>query len=568
MKLTERRTTTGDCLGNGGISLAIACALLIAAALSSPAASAQQPPAEPAAEPTAVEAAEQAEPSTDSPSIADYSDQVTGLSFQNVAVGAVLQVLADYYGFNLVVSASVSGNITLRLDNVPWHQALEMVLRTGNLAGRLEGNILYVAPAAEIAERENAALQAARRAQALAPLHTEFIQVNYADATDLLALITGGAGSGDTTELGGDAVLPLLIHGPDGALPDLLRGTSDTAAASDGSDTSAEGSDISADGSDTFADSIIGSTATSDGILSPRGSARVDVRTNILIVRDSAEKLQEIRALAARLDIPVRQVLIEARIVNVSTDYGRDLGIRWGGAGSRPGSNFRYGGSLEASIEEGANQLLLQNPIDGEPIPTGATTFPDALAVDLGVTRPGASSFAIGYTGNSGLIELELSALESSGNGEVIARPKVTTQDKITALIQSGVRIPYQSQAGGTAGGSTTEFEEALLSLEVTPQITPDGRIDMMLDIRQDSVAAGPGPVPAINTNQVTTSALVDDGATIVLGGVFREETIRTETKTPLFSDIPLVGRLFRRTENESRRTELLIFITPTIVGP
>ncbi|MGI9249921.1 MAG: pilus assembly protein PilP [Pseudohongiellaceae bacterium] len=380
-----------------------------------------------------------------------------------------------------------------------------------------QANATVDANAAALAELQSA------QAQTPPPLHTEFIQVNYADASDIVKLLdNSGSGSADSTN-----------------------------------------ADIS-----TAPESDSNDDTTISGILSSRGSARVDERTNIIIVRDTANKLQEIQALITRLDIPVRQVLIEARIVNVSTEYDRDLGIRWGGAGTD--GNFRYGGSLEATVEQSANQaaqqLALQNVMDGVPIPQGSVTFPAALAVDLGVNSPDASRFSIGYTGGSGLIELELSALESSGNGEVIARPKVATQDKVTALIQSGVRIPYQSQAGGTAGGSTTEFEEALLSLEVTPQITPDGRINMQLDIRQDSVVARSGIVPAINTNQVKTSALVNDGDTIVLGGVFREEITATESKTPLLGDIPYLGRLFKRTENTSRRTELLIFITPNII--
>lgn len=392
---------------------------------------------------------------------------------------------------------------------------------------------------------------------ALAPLYTEFVQVNCADANDIMAILLGTGGG--------------------------------SAAAGGG----APGGDAVAGGGTPL-------SAGAGGILSSRGTATVDERTNIIIVRDIEEKLEEVRAMLARLDIAVRQVLIEARIVNVSTNVGRDLGIRWGGAGSAPtGDNFRYGGSQTSTLEEASNvvsqQVALQNALiagktarvtalqDGTdpsliqslvnqaiasvPIPVGTTSFPDALAVDLGVQSPDATSFSIGYTGSSGLIELELSALESSGNGEVIARPKVTTQDKVTATISSGVRIPYQSQAGGTAGGSTTEFEEALLSLRVTPQITPDGRINMQLDIRQDSVAAGSGSVPAINTNQVQTSALVNNGETIVLGGVFREESTVTETKTPLLGDIPYVGRLFKRTANANRRTELLIFITPKIIA-
>ena len=480
---------------------------------------------------------------------AQYTGDIVGVSFQDIPIRSVLQIMADYYDFSLVAGDAVSGNITLVLDNVPWDQALELILRAGNLGSRLEGNVLYVAPADEIAAQEQLEIEAEQQAQALAPLFTEFVQVNYANANDIMALLTGeGAGGG--------AAAP-GVPGEGGA-------------------------------------------AGSGGILSPRGTATVDERTNIIIVRDIEEKLEEVRAMLSRLDVAVRQVLIEARIVNVSTDFSRDLGIRWGGAGSAPtGDSFRYGGSQATTTElantELAQEVALQNAalagdqsrlqalqsgtdpslidalvsqaIASVPIPTGNITFPDALAVDLGVVSTDASTFSIGYTGSSGLIELELSALESTGNGEVIARPKVTTQDKVTAEIRSGVRIPYQSQAGGTAGGSTTEFEDAVLSLRVTPQITPDGRINMELEIQQDSVAAGSGQVPAINTNEVTTSALVNNGETIVLGGVFREESTTTETKTPLLGDIPYVGRLFKRTARASRRTELLIFITPKIIA-
>lgn len=489
---------------------------------------------------------------TSSDATAAYTGEISSLSFQDISIRSVLQILADVYDFSLVAGDAVTGNITLVLDNVPWDQALELVLRSQNLGSRLEGNVLYVAPANEIAAQEQLELQATQQAQALAPLFAEFMQVNYADAGDIMALLTGA----NSSRGGGAEVDP--------------SGDVATVAAARG------------------------------GILSARGTVAVDTRTNIIIVRDTEEKLEEVRALMARLDVPVRQVLIEARIVNVSTNFDRDLGIRWGGAGSAAtGNNFRYGGSQASTIQEGNNQVarevaiqnaliagetarvkalqdgtdpgliqtLVNQAIAGIPIPIGSTSFPAALAVDLGVTTGDASSFSIGYTGNSGLIELELSALESSGNGEVIARPKVTTQDKVEAIIQSGVRIPYQSQAGGTAGGSTTEFEEAVLSLTVTPQITPDGRINMQLDIRQDSVAAGSGAIPAINTNQVTTSALVSNGETIVLGGVFREESTITETKTPFLGDLPYIGRLFKRTENESRRTELLIFITPNIIA-
>ncbi|MGB4246394.1 MAG: type IV pilus secretin PilQ [Pseudohongiellaceae bacterium] len=479
-----------------------------------------------------------------------YSGTLVSLSFQNIDVRSVLQLLADENNLNLVASDSIAGNITLQLEDVPWDQALNLVLQSRNLDKRLVGNVLYVAPADEIAAQEQQALDASRQAEALAPLHTEFVQVNYADAANILMLLTG----------------------------------SSTGSAPGGADAAAP---------------VAGETGTS-GILSSRGTATVDARTNIIIIRDVAEKLEEVRELLSRLDVPVRQVLIEARIVNVSTDFGRDLGIRWGGAGRTDSSDgFRYGGSQAATIEQQNNRVAesiaiqealaageaarveaLQNGTDPSligaivaqaiaaiPIPVGTTSFPDALAIDLGVQDESASSFSVGFTSNSGLIELELSALESSGNGEVIARPKVTTQDKVTATISSGVRIPYQAQAGGTAGGSTTEFVDAVLSLEVTPQITPDGRIIMQLDIHQDSVAPGTSNVPAINTNSIETSVLVENGDTIVLGGVFREETTTTETKTPVLGDVPYLGRLFKRTNNSNRRTELLIFITPRILA-
>lgn len=391
-----------------------------------------------------------------------YNGEISSLSLQDVEIHAALQILADEYDFNLVAPA-VEGTVTLQLSNVPWDQALDLVLRAGNLDKRLVGNVLYVAPAEDIAAQEQAELEANLAAQALAPLYTEFVQINYANASDILGLLLG---SGNAQ--GGAAAQPL--------------------------DPASQGA-----GATTLA-------ANGNGILSSRGTATVDSRTNIIIVRDVEEKLEEVRNLVSQLDVPVRQVLIEARIVNVSTDFGRDLGVRWGGAG-QTGShdNFRYGGSLDSTVEQNNNRVarelamqeamlageqarlsalesgtdpslipaLIQSAINAIPIPIGTTTFPDALAIDLGSQEEGSSSFSIGFSGNSGLIELELSALESSGNGEVIARPKVTTQDKVTAVIRSGVLIPYQAQAGGTAGGSTVEFQEAVLSLEVTRRLLP-----------------------------------------------------------------------------------------------
>ncbi len=519
-----------------------------------------------------------------------YSDTRISLSFQDMNVRSVLQILADEHDFNLVVSDAVSGTVTLHLEDVPWDQALDLVLQSRNLDKRLVGNVLYVAPASEIATQQQLALEAQQQAQRLEPLQTEYIQVNYADAANILELLTGSA-TGDTPGGGGDSGGGGATGGAGGQ----------PGASGGGQQVSAGGGQQQGGQGDSESQAPVTAGEEPSGILSSRGTATVDPRTNIIIIRDVPSKLEEVRELLSRLDVPVRQVLIEARIVNVSTDFSRDLGVRWGAAG-RPGgsNNFHYGGSLESALEqnnnrvaadqarqdaveageaarqdalqEGTNPSLIDGLVDqamsSVDIPQGNVSFPEALALDLGAQAQEASSFAIGFARNSNLIELELSALESSGNGEVIARPKVTTQDKVTADISSGVRIPYQAQAGGTAGGSTTEFVEAVLSLEVTPQITPDGRIIMRLNITQDSVSgsASGGGQPPIDTNSINTTVLVDNGDTVVLGGIFREETTTQETKTPILGDVPYLGRLFKRTNRSSRRTELLIFITPRII--
>ena len=467
-------------------------------------------------------------PVSDDDPMLGYRGERIDLNFQNIQVRAVLQILADFNDFSLVVGDNVSGTMTLRLVDVPWDQALDMVLTPRGLGKRLEGNVLYIAPAEELAQSELRELEAQVQTEQLAPLVTEYIEVNYASAADLLVLLQGSTMQGNT-------------------------GNTNNTSASGGLNT---------------------------GILSPRGRAVVDTRTNTLIVQDVQPVIDDIRRLLIRLDVPVRQVLIEARIVNASTNFSHALGVRWGGAQTFPGTGdgFLLGGSLESNIELSNNIANFNSEIvsavaGGMSLDEALATtilqgpsFPAALAVDLGVTTGGASSIAIGYQGNKALLELELSALEASGNGEVIAQPKVTTQDQQNARIESGVQIPYQAQAGGTAGGSTTEFVTAALSLDVTPQITPDGRIIMLLDIHQDSVVPGSGGVPAIATNSVLTRVLVEDGDTIVLGGVFREEITTLITKTPLLGDLPYIGNLFKRTENSETKTELLIFITPSII--
>ncbi|MBN4075252.1 type IV pilus secretin PilQ [Gammaproteobacteria bacterium AH-315-E17] len=408
----------------------------------------------------------------------NFSGERMSLNFQDIPIRQVLQIFAEFQNFSLVVSDAVTGDITLRLVDVPWDQALDLVLRSRGLGQRQEGSVLYVAPAADIAQTELEELEANREVEALVPLETAYISVNYAVASEMLALIQGGAGG---------------------------------------------------------------------GMLSDRGSVTVDTRTNTLIIQDAPVILAEVRGMLERLDVPVQQVLIEARIVNAETSFGDALGIRWGGVQTFP---------------EFGDEFILSGSLGG----FGSGFSDGQLAVDLGPAASN-SSFAIGYAGDNGLLQLELAALEDSGTGEVVGQPSITTQDQQMARIESGLQFPYQSQAGGTAGGSVTEFISAVLSLEVTPQITPDGRIIMLLDIHQDSVVPTGSGVPAINTNNITTRVLVDDGETIVLGGVFREEATTTVSKTMFFGDLPYIGGLFRRTENSQTKTELLIFITPSILN-
>lgn len=444
---------------------------------------------------------------------ADYSGERISLNFQNIEVRAILQILADFNDFSLVVGDNVTGAMTLRLDDVPWDQAVDLVLRLRSLGMRQVGKVMYVAPSTELAESEMRELQSNQQVAELAPLVTEYFEVNYAEADQLLTLLQA-AGEGAT-----------------------------------------------------------------GGVLTPRGRASVDARTNTIIVQDVEQVLNQVRDLISKLDVPVRQVLIEARIVNASTSFSEALGIRWGGAQTFPGASDRFllSGSMNSNIELGNNMTDYAQTINSavaggstlaEAIATNtlqAPSFPDALVVDMGIEAP--SSIALGYAGNTGLLQLELAALEASGNGEVIAQPKITTQDQQPANITSGVQIPYQSQAGGTAGGTTTQFVTAALSLQVTPQVTPDGRIIMELEIHQDSVVPGSGAVPAIATNSVTTRVLVNNGDTVVLGGVFREEVTTSVSKTPILGDLPYVGNVFKRTEDSRSKTELLIFITPSVIN-
>lgn len=434
-----------------------------------------------------------------------YSGEKLSLNFQNIEVRSVLQLIADFTNLNLVAADSVKGNITLRLKNVPWDQALDIVLKAKGLDKRREGNVLLVAPAAEIAERELKELKASQELQALAPLQTAHIKVKYADAEDIFRLFLSPSAS---TGSRGAAATP----GTPGGAP---------AKPSPGS------------------------------VLSPRGSVIVDARTNSLFVTETAERLAMLEQLIKRVDVPIRQVMVEARIVVASADAARNLGVRWG-AFSTNGSNVVSGGT-QAFVDA----------VNGNDI-----NILDTMMVDLGVegiNNFSPSSLLIGSVKNNRILNLQLSALESSGNGEIISQPKVITGDKQQALIKSGSQVPYQTEEDGTV---TTEFKDVVLQLDVTPHITPDNRIIMDLRINQDSIdpQSDPNAEPIINITELNTQVLAGNGETIVLGGVFRTEDIDSITKTPLLGDIPIVGYLFRAKTKRLVKAETLIFITPKII--
>ena len=409
-----------------------------------------------------------------------YTGEKLSLNFQDIDIRSVLQIIADVTDMNLVVSDTVSGNITLRLKNVPWDQALELVLKTKSLDKRITGNVMMIAPAAEIAERERFEIETNKQVKELKEPQTEFIQVNYAKASDIVALL-----------------------------------------------------------------------GTEQGILSERGKVQADPRTNTLIVRDIDTSINKVRKALKKLDIPVRQVMIEARLVTVRADLSKELGVKWG---------FGH-------IKDGSTRLALgaTAPGDTAQVGTAGLTTPSGLNVDLGAASIGASKFAVGLGTNTTLLQMELSALETDGNAEIISQPKVITANGMPARIQSGDEIPFQTVEDGEVN---VEFKEVVLALDVTPQITPDNRLILDLKINQDSVGEElPNGEVGIVTNQVETQVLVNNGETVVLGGVFKKEQTETIAKVPLLGDIPVLGKLFTRRKNTNEKTELLIFITPKIIA-
>lgn len=433
----------------------------------------------------------------------EYEGQRLTLNFQDIETRAVLQLLAETSGRNIVVSDTVQGNVTLRLRNVPWDQALDIVMTTKGLDMRQNGNVIIVAPAEEIAARETADLEARNAISELEPMYSEFLQVNYAKAQDLAVLI-GAEGGGNS-------------------------------------------------------------------MLSERGSIAVDDRTNTLLVQDTATRLEDIRRMVRTLDVPIKQVLIESRIVVVNDDFSRDLGVRLGVTA------YRENGTDGAAVISGTGpgtDTMVNSIVDnlgstGQITPVELPILTDRYNVNVPIAEA-AGRFSLAVLERDYLVDLELTALEAEGRGEIVSTPRVITANQKEARIEQGVEIPYQQSA--SSGATTVQFKKAVLSLEVTPQITPDNNIIMDLRVHKDNVgdviSTGGlgGTVPSIDTRAVETQVLVEDGQTVVLGGIYETERRETIKKVPFLGDIPAVGALFRSKQLQNDKSELLIFVTPRIL--
>jgi type IV pilus assembly protein PilQ len=425
----------------------------------------------------------------------EYTGERLTLNFQDIETRSVLQLIADFSGLNIVVSDTVQGSVTLRLQNVPWDQALDIIMTTKGLDMRRNGNVIIVAPAEEIAAREQAELEALRALQTLEPLRSEFIQVNYAKAADLATLIRGEGGN---------------------------------------------------------------------SLLSERGSVAIDERTNTLLVNDTASSLATIRRLVSTLDIPVRQVLIESRVVIVNDDYSRELGVRFGATAANDNSG---NGLIGVTGTAAGAASMAGSPTIGVPagsaLPVPVPPASSRYNVNLPVPSP-AGSIALAILGNDYLVDLELSALQAEGDGRVISTPRIVATNQREARILQGTQIPYQEAS--SSGATTTSFRDAVLSLTVIPQITPDNRLIMDLTVTKDSVGQVFNGVPSIDKRELQTQVVVNDGETVVLGGIYETEIVNTVTRVPGLGNIPGLGHLFRNRSVDNNNAELLIFVTPKIL--
>lgn len=440
-----------------------------------------------------------------------YTGERLSLNFQDIPVRAVLQLIADFTGLNIVVSDSVDGNLTLRLKNVPWDQALDIILKAKGLSKRESGTVMMVAPSEEIAAQEKIDLEAQQSITELSPIRSAFFTINFAKVTELAALFSGGGGAESSTE---------------------------------------------------------GGAAPSTGILSSRGAVLIDERTNTLIIKDTEEVISEVRRTLLKLDIPIRQVMISSRIVIANDAFTKELGSRFGvthaestsgGFGATSGT-FRGTDTIASS---GLTNIATNGVPEPFSIPSGAAAA-DRLNVNLATTGASAGSIAFAVLSGSSLIDLEISALQAENKGEVISSPRVVTADRHKAYIEQGVEIPYETAS--SSGATQVEFKKAVLGIEVTPHITPDDRVIMDLKVNNDTVGDIFAGIPSIDTREVGTQVLVNNGDTIVLGGIYEQITRDEVDKVPFLGDIPLIGYFFRHTLESDERRELLIFVTPKIL--
>jgi type IV pilus assembly protein PilQ len=443
-----------------------------------------------------------------------FAGEKLSLNFQNVEVRSVLQVLADFTGLNIITSDSVSGNLTLRLKDVPWDQALDIILRSKGLDLRKDGNVVWIAPRDELATREKLALEARSQISDLEPLQTESFQLNYTQVSSVQTLLNGASVGGGAGAAAGSA----------------------------------------------------------QRILSKRGSSAIDVRSNQIFVQDTPSRLEDVRRLIRAIDIPVRQVMIESRIVEASDTFSRNLGVRLGLNDRRGVQNgfdqagVSLGGGVRGTVGgnlSGVGQLSGQTPFN-------ATGFlPDSLNVNLpaggiGGSNPGVLSLALFTSGLTRFVNLELTALQADGKGKIISSPRVITSNQSEATIEQGTEIPYQQAS--SSGATTVAFKKAVLSLKVKPQITPDDNVIMKLNINKDAVSTLASSPPAIDTKQIATEVLVENGGTLVIGGIYTQDERSTTTKIPVLGDLPYVGFLFKQNQKGDERRELLVFITPKIL--
>ena len=435
-----------------------------------------------------------------------YNGQKLSLNFQNIEVRSLLQVIADFTNFNVITSDSVSGSVTLRLQDVPWDQALDIILQSKGLGLRKTGNVLWIAPKDEINAKEKVDLESAAALQSLEPLRTQSFQMNYNKAAVVAAQLTASGGGS-------------------------------------------------------------GAVASSSRLLSPRGSVISEVRTNQLFVTDIPSKLEQVQQLIAKLDIPVRQVLIEARIVEASDTFGKSLGVKFGGADLRA----QQGGDGGYSVG-GGNRLAFGSSYADAVASSGAggsvgitNNFVNLPAVGQGGYSPATFALSIFSSAANRFLNLELSALEADGKGKVVSSPRVVTADQIKALIEQGTELPYQ--VASASGATSIAFRKANLKLEVTPQITPEGNIILSLDVNKDTVGQSTAAGFAINTKHIQTQVLVENGGTVVIGGIFEMTETESETKVPLFGDLPFIGNLFKSRSRVANKQEMLVFITPKVVA-